>query len=252
MRVCRSRPLQLRGTAVQRDRRLHRQSISRDGRKPDRPVGREASACRPPPPDCSIDHQSSHLVRRRQTAASGVEQPRRSCSLRPPHTILLRSRQRCIAAREERPESRGRAPLADECFRDLEPSDRTSPLATKRSSGWTPKRAAADDRLRAHVSARCRPPAPGLAEQGSNDTDVVRPVVAPRDRTQGETRAAPAVRPVRTKAALDPPVRASPARRATSGTRTDRPQGDPPTGHPSLNPARRASLASGCPVRPAR
>ena len=29
--------------------------------------------------------------------------------------------QRCIAAGEERPESRGRAPLADECFRDLEP-----------------------------------------------------------------------------------------------------------------------------------
>jgi hypothetical protein len=45
-------------------------------------------------------------------------------------TILLRSRQRCIAADDERPESRGRAPLADECFRDLGPSDRTSPMAT--------------------------------------------------------------------------------------------------------------------------
>ena len=38
------------------------------------------------------------------------------------------------AVGEEGPASRGRVPLADECFRDPEPSDRTSPMATFRSS----------------------------------------------------------------------------------------------------------------------
>jgi hypothetical protein len=63
-------------------------------------------------------------------------------------TILLRSGQRCIAAGDERPESRGRAPLADECFRDPKRSDRTSPLATERSSRFDPTCAAAGDRFR--------------------------------------------------------------------------------------------------------
>ena len=64
--------------------------------------------------------------------------------------------------------------------------------------GLDSKRAAADDRLRADVSARCRSPAPGLAEQRSKRhryrRSRRRAVVAPLDRTHKETRAAPAMR----------------------------------------------------------
>ena len=104
-------------------------------------------------------------------------------------------------------------------------SGRAIAKATKRLSGWTLKRAAADDRLRA-VSARCRPPAPGLAEQRSKRHRYRRSRRrAVGSDTLGDVSGASYARRRVMEAALDRPVRASPARHATSGTRTDGPQG---------------------------